>query len=170
MVTQKGHVCYQFHHFQLLILNFIITNFQFGYFWLPILNFLVSNFQFVHFLLSNVDISYCMYQIWFFQLQYFPLLASSRTWRWGTLSNFTPQEWGVGAKCISEDLEIVHFPKLKAFLRGDHISFSAFSGCLGNFPYLTVSEFHFLLDAFTLILYVSPLQVRKGCHMVSQTT
>ena len=43
-VAQKGHVYYQFQHFQLPILNFLIINFQYGYFSLPILNFLVSDF------------------------------------------------------------------------------------------------------------------------------
>ena len=35
-VAQKGHVHYQFQHFQLPILSFLITNFQLGYFSLPI--------------------------------------------------------------------------------------------------------------------------------------
>ena len=43
-VAQKGHVYYQFQHFQLPILNFLISNFQYGYFSLPLLNFLVSDF------------------------------------------------------------------------------------------------------------------------------
>ena len=43
-VVQKGHVYYQFQHFQLPILNFLITNFEYGYFSLPLLNFLISDF------------------------------------------------------------------------------------------------------------------------------
>ena len=43
-VAQKGHVHYQFQHFQLSILNFLITNFQYWHFSLPNLNFLISDF------------------------------------------------------------------------------------------------------------------------------
>ena len=43
-VAQKGHVHYQFQHFQLPILNFLITNFLYWYLSLPNLNFLISDF------------------------------------------------------------------------------------------------------------------------------
>ena len=43
-VAQKGHVHYQFQHFQLPILNFLTTNFQYWYLSLPNLNFHISDF------------------------------------------------------------------------------------------------------------------------------
>ena len=53
-VAQKGRVHYQFQHFQLPNLIFLITNFQLGYFSLPTLKFLIFDFQYVHFSLLNL--------------------------------------------------------------------------------------------------------------------
>ena len=48
-VAQKGHVHYQFQHFQLPISIFPTTNFQFQYFSFPNWSFLITNFHISYF-------------------------------------------------------------------------------------------------------------------------